>query len=89
METLKQRQYAPYPMEDQVILLYCAKNGYLSGLPYYDVARFNQGLITYVKSNDPGIRDDIRATNDFTPETEARLKTAADRYKETFKHSQT
>ena len=89
METLKQRQYVLLPMEEQVIVLYCAKHGYLSGLPYYDVSRFNQGLVAYVKSNDAGILDDIRSANDFTSETETRLKAAADKYKDTFKHSQT
>jgi F-type H+-transporting ATPase subunit alpha len=89
METLKQRQYNPLPMEAQIITLYCAKHGYLSELPYYDVARFNQGLITYVKENDAGILDEIKNSFEFSQETEERLKKVADQYRDTFKTSQT
>ena len=89
METLKQRQYNPMPLEEQIIVLYCAKHGYLSELPFYDVARFNQGLVTYVKSNAPEILDEIRNSNDFSGETEQKLQKAANDYKDSFKHSQT
>ena len=89
MDTLKQRQYAPLPMEEQVVVLYCAKHGYLTELPFYDVPRFNQGLVTYLKENNKKILDDIRTSKVFSPETEAALKAAADKYKETFTHSST
>ena len=89
METLKQRQYSPLPLEEQIIMLYCAKHGYLSELPYYDVDRFNRGLIKFVRENDPGIANDIRENKDFPPETEQRLKDMADSYRSEFTHSQT
>jgi len=84
MEALKQKQYTPVPLEEQVILFYSAKNGYLANIPTYDVHRFNNGLLSYVKDDDPGILDDIRDTNDFSPKTEERLKTVADNYKKGF-----
>ncbi|MCL1834714.1 MAG: F0F1 ATP synthase subunit alpha [Oscillospiraceae bacterium] len=89
MDTLKQRQYNPLPMEEQVVILYCAKHGYLADLPFYDVARFNQGLVAHVRSSAPEILEDIVKTHDFTAETEERLKAAAGAYKDSFKHSQT
>jgi len=88
MNTLKQKQYAPLPMEEQVIILYCAKNGYLLNIPYYDVARFNQGILTYVQAHYPDILDSIRQTADFAPETESRLKEAADKFLSDFSPSQ-
>jgi len=87
MDTLKQKQYTPMPMEEQVVVLYCAKNGYLADVPFYDVDRFNRVLVSYVKENDPGILTEIRNSNDFIPEVESRLKGLADKYKETFKLS--
>ena len=84
MEALKQKQYTPVPLEEQVILFYSAKNGYLANIPTYDVHRFNHGLLSYVKDDDPGILDDIRDTNDFSQKTEERLKTVADNYKKGF-----
>jgi F-type H+-transporting ATPase subunit alpha len=89
MDTLKQRQYVPMPMEEQVVVLYCAKHDYLTELPFYDVARFNQGLVAHIRDNAPAILDDIRDTKVFSPEIEERLKASADKYKETFTHSQT
>ena len=84
METLKQKQYTPVAIEEQVVIFYSAKNGYIADIPYYDVGRFNNGLVSYVKKNAPDILDDIRNTNDFSHETEARLKTVADTYKGAF-----
>jgi len=84
METLKQRQYSPVNMEDQVVILYSAKHGYINTIPTYDIDRFNSGLVSYVKDMDPGILDDIRETKNFSPQTEDRLKAVADRYKEAF-----
>ena len=84
MDTLKQTQYSPVPMEEQVVIFFGAKNGYLSNIPSYDVSRFNHGLVSYVKENDGGILDEIRNTNEFSPQTEERLKAVTDKYKEAF-----
>ena len=88
MDTLKQKQYAPVPMEEQVIVLFSAKHGYLLNIPHYDVDRFNQGLVTFVKEQYPGLLNDIRETKDFSPENEALLKEAAGSYLGAFKTSQ-
>jgi F-type H+-transporting ATPase subunit alpha len=85
MDTLKQRQYAPIPMEEMVVTLYCAKNGYLSDVSYYDVERWNKGLIAYVKENAAGILKEIRVTNEFSKDTEENLKKAAAAYKDMLK----
>ncbi len=87
MDTLKQQQYAPMAMEDQVIVLYCAKNDYLDGVASYDVARFNSGLLDAVRENAPDVPEAIRSTGDFSDETEAKLRAAADGYKADFKPS--
>ena len=87
METIKQRQYSPVPMEEQVVIFYVAKHGHIADIPLYDVDRFHRDFVSYVKENDPGILEDIRNTKDFSPETEARLKTIADRYQSSFKIS--
>jgi F-type H+-transporting ATPase subunit alpha len=84
METLKQRQYTPVPMEEQVIIFYSAKHGYITDIPIYDVYRYNNGFVAYVKENGPDILNDIRNTKDFSTQTEDRLKTLADQYKKTF-----
>jgi F-type H+-transporting ATPase subunit alpha len=84
METIKQRQYVPVPMEEQVVIFYSAKNGYMTDIPTYDVVRFNNGLVSYVKEKDPSILDDIRDTRDFSQKTEERLNALAKQYKSAF-----
>jgi len=87
MDTLKQAQHSPMPVEDQVVVLYCAKSGYLTGIEFYDVNRFNAGLLATVREKDPGIIEAIRTSKDFTPETEQKLRAVADAYKSGFKPS--
>ena len=87
METIKQRQYSPVPMEEQVVIFYVAKHGYLTGIPIYDVDRFHRDFVDSVKKDTPEILDDIRDTNDFSQQTEDKLKIKADQFKNTFKIS--
>jgi len=87
METLKQKQYTPVPLEEQVVIFFSAKNGYIAGIPSHDVSRFNRGLVSYVNENDPGILEDIRNSKDFSQNSEQRLKALADKYKSDFRIS--
>jgi len=84
METLKQRQYSPMPMEEQVVIFYSAKNGFISNVPDNDIDRFNRGLVACVKEKDPGILEDIRKSGDFSQETEAKLKSLTEQYLSSF-----
>ena len=87
METIKQRQYSPVPMEEQVVIFYVAKNKYINDIPTYDVDRFHHEFVAFVKEQDPAILDDIRDTNEFSQQTEDKLKILADRYQSEFKVS--
>jgi F-type H+-transporting ATPase subunit alpha len=87
MDTLKQKQYTPMSMEEQVVVLYCAKNRYLFDISFYDVARFNSGLLDYVWEKGSELFQTIRDTKDFSPETEEKLGALADEYKKEFKPS--
>jgi len=84
MEALKQKQYTPVPLEEQVVIFYSAKKGYLTDIPIYDVHRFNRGLLSHVKDDDPGILEDIRDTKDISQQTAERLRIVADKYKKDF-----
>jgi len=78
LETLKQDLYTPYPVEDQVILLYVATNKYLHDIPIDEVRQFNQEMLTYIKDMRPGILEAIGTTGELRPETEEALKEALD-----------
>jgi len=87
MDTLKQKQYTPMTLEEQVATLFVAKNRYLHDVAFYDVARFNQGFIAYLQENNPQVLETIRDTRDYSDDTDASLRAAADAYKEGFKPS--
>lgn len=80
-ETLKQGQYSPYPVEDQVIILYIATSKYLMDVPTKDVRKFNQDALKYVKENYAQIPESIRESGQLKPETEQLLKKAIEEFK--------
>jgi len=84
MKTIKQSQYTPVPMEEQVIILFCAKNGYFTDIPDHDVQRFNTGLVAHVQEKCPDIPEEIRITKDLTHQTGSRLKALAEEYQKAF-----
>src|SRR5207249_2906182 len=55
VELLKQPQYSPISVEDQVIGLYAGTGGFLDDVPVGDVQRFESGLIEYVRSRHPDV----------------------------------
>ena len=88
MEALKQRQNSPLPLEEQIVVLYCAKHGYLDSIPHYDVSRYNRELTAHIKKTASAIMENIRETNDCTPDTEERMKTTLDQFHDGFRASQ-
>ena len=81
-EVLKQPQYSPYEVEDQIVLLYAAVNGYLMDVEKADVKKFNEGLIAFVENTDRPLLDAILKEKQLTPELEEKLKADVIAYKE-------
>lgn len=82
-ELLKQPQFSPYSMEQEVVSVWAGTNGKLDDLEIVDVLPFERGLLEYVSSN-TDILKTIRDTGDFTKETEAALDKAVDAFRETY-----
>jgi F-type H+-transporting ATPase subunit alpha len=83
-ELLKQPQFSPLKMEEQVVVIYAGVNGYLDPIPVNRVRAFEEGLLTLVRTKNADILDDIRKTGDLTDATAAKLKAAVDTYAKTF-----
>ncbi|WP_298721943.1 F0F1 ATP synthase subunit alpha [uncultured Ferrovibrio sp.] len=83
-ELLKQPQYQPLPVEEQVVSIYSGVKGYLDKLPVNQVGRFEQTLLTTVRSKHPDILQGIREQQALTPEIEAKLKAVLDELAKTF-----
>ncbi len=82
-ELLKQPQFSPYSMEQEVVSVWAGTNGKLDDLEIADVLPFERGLLEYVSSN-TDILKTIRDTGDFTKETEAALDKAVNAFRETY-----
>src|SRR5688500_5462542 len=72
-ELLKQPQFSPLKMEEQVVVIYAGVNGYLDPLPVNRVRAFEEGLLGQVRSRHSDILDSIRSTRDLPAETEAKI----------------
>src|SRR6202453_1163321 len=83
-ELLKQPQFSPLKMEEQVCVIYAGVNGYLDKLPLDKVRPFEDGLLSSLRGKNADILDSIRASNDLTNDVEAKLKTAVESYAGTF-----
>jgi F-type H+-transporting ATPase subunit alpha len=83
-ELLKQPQFSPLKMEEQVVVIYAGVNGYLDQLPVAKVRDFEHGLLTLVRTKNNDILEDVRKSGDLSSATEAKLKEVVDAYAKTF-----
>lgn len=75
-EMLKQPQYSPMPVEEQVICLYAGINGYFGAIQVADVPDFQNALLRFVKASYSEVLTSIRDTKKLEPDTEELLKKA-------------
>lgn len=80
LETLKQPLYAPYPVEEQVVILYIATNKYLMEIPVREVRKFNREALAHIRDKYPKVLEAIAQSGELKPETEEMLKKAIDEY---------
>jgi F-type H+-transporting ATPase subunit alpha len=83
-ELLKQPQFSPLKMEEQVVAIYAGVNGYLDAIPVNRVRAFEEGLLPLMRTQHQGILDAIRDSKDLDDATAAKLKAAVDAYAKTF-----
>ncbi|HEY8419572.1 MAG TPA: F0F1 ATP synthase subunit alpha [Clostridia bacterium] len=81
-ETLKQTQYNPYSVEEQVILLYIANKEFLKDIPVKQVKEFNKGLLNFIKNFHSNIIEDIAKTSDLSRENMHQIEIAFSEYKD-------
>jgi F-type H+-transporting ATPase subunit alpha len=83
-ELLKQSQFSPLKMEEQVAVIYAGVNGYLDPIPVNRVKAFEDGLLSLLRTQHADILDDVRKTSDLTDATGAKLKGVVDGYAKSF-----
>ena len=88
MELLKQRQYSPYPVEEQTVSIWAGTSGKLDIVPVDDVLRFEREFLDYLHCEHSGILDSIRESGDFPEETEKAVTDAYDQFVKQFETSE-
>ena len=88
VETLKQPQYSPLVVEDQVVVIYLAVNGYLADVPVNQVVKFQNDYLKFMHSNYAEVIKAIREQKKLEKDTEEALKKAIKDFKETFSYEQ-
>ena len=83
-ELLKQPQFSPLKVEEQVAVIYAGTNGYLDNLPVSAVGKFEAGLLRSLRDGGKDILDGIRDKKELTPELMASLKAAIDTFAKGF-----
>ena len=85
VELLKQDQYVPMPVEQQVISIFTGTNGYLDDLPVGAVRRFEGEFLAFIARSYPEVAHNIAHTKTISAEDEKRLHEACKAFKAQFK----
>ncbi|WP_432487586.1 F0F1 ATP synthase subunit alpha [Kineococcus sp. SYSU DK018] len=88
VELLKQPQYTPYSLEEQVVSIWAGTTGQLDSIEVSDVSRFEREFLDYVKRQHPGVMQGIRETKQFSDGAKEELKKAVDAFKPQFSSSE-
>ena len=83
-ELLKQPQYSPMPIEEQVAVLFAGVNGYLDKIALGDIGRFESGLLDTLRGSGKAILDTIRAEKKISDDTQTKLKDAVETFAKSF-----
>ncbi len=83
-QLLKQQQFRPYPVEEQVVVIYAGTRGYVDAVPIEDVTRYEDSFLDSVRANGADVLEAIRTQKDLTPDIEDKLKGLLDRFGKSF-----
>jgi F-type H+-transporting ATPase subunit alpha len=83
-ELLKQAQFSPLKTEEQVAVIFAGVNGYLDKISVAQVGKFEQGLLSYLRSEGKDILEAIRKEKALSDDVKGKLKAAVDSFAKTF-----
>ncbi|HZK51201.1 MAG TPA: F0F1 ATP synthase subunit alpha [Actinomycetota bacterium] len=88
VEILKQKQFTPYPVEDQVLSIWAVSNGYLDDIPVERVQDFERKFLDFMRSRYSQIGETLRDTGKLEDDTVEKLRSAADEFKQSYLDSE-
>ena len=83
-ELLKQPQFSPMPVEEEVVSIYAGTKGYLDPLPVGKVTEFERRMIADLRAREPGVLEAIRRDREMKPDVEKKLVEFLDGFARTF-----
>ena len=84
VELLKQPQYSPLAVEDQVVAIFLGTKGHLDSVPVEDVQRFEAEFLEHVKATNGDLLEEIRSSKKLSEEAEDKLASIVDDFKKGF-----
>jgi F-type H+-transporting ATPase subunit alpha len=85
VELLKQAQYQPMALSEQVVSLYAGTRGYIDEYPTEYVRKFEDELLEFVRNSKPDIMEEIEEKKELTDDLDERLKAAIEEFKKGFR----
>jgi len=83
-ELLKQGQFTPYPVEEEVVAIYAGVNGFVDKVPVNDVTRYEKALLDDVRANGQDLLETIRTEKEISAETDEKLKAFCEKFTKSF-----
>ena len=84
VEILKQGQYGPYPLEEQIVVLFAGAQGFLDGVPLDAIKRFEDELLRYFRQNKADVLAELRDKKTIDDGVKANLTQSIEHFKKTF-----
>jgi F-type H+-transporting ATPase subunit alpha len=84
VEVMKQGQFAPLPVEKQIVIIYAATNGYLDALPVAAIQRYERELYAFLDARHPEVLTELRERKELTDAIRAKLDAALGAFREVF-----
>ena len=84
VEVLKQGQYVPMSVEDQVLMIYALTNGFLDDIEIKNISRFENLYLEFMRTTNPKIIEEIKDKKDIDDELSGKLDNAINKFKEGF-----
>lgn len=85
MEIMKQQQYSPIPVDEQVVSIYAATTGQMDDLPIEHVRRYEMELLEFIRASHPQVLETISMKKEITDEARTELNAAQAQFTERFK----
>ncbi len=86
VEVLKQPQYQPMPVEQQIMVIFAVTNGYLDDVPVPEIRAWEQGFRDFMAAQHPDVGEEIRTRRVLGDDLTARLRAAVAEYKQLAAH---